>query len=71
MTREEAIDRWADISEAVFWAEERISKDWYERLKAAPTMTKEDQHQLAKDYCRAIATEIVSHTTDEELAQQN
>lgn len=69
MTREEAIERWKDIASTVFWAEDNISGEWDERLKSAHTMTKEEQHQVADDYCRAIAAEIVSKTTDEELAR--
>lgn len=69
MTREEAINRWTDIANAVFWAEERIAKEWHERLKVAPNLSKEEQHQLAQDYCRAIAVEITKDTPDEELAE--
>lgn len=68
MTRDEAIKRWADIAKTVFWAEERIAKEWDERLRAAPGMTKEEQHLLAMSYCRAIAVEITKATSDEELA---
>lgn len=67
MTREEAIARWTDITSTVFRAEDNISKEWYERLKVAPQLSKEEQYKLADAYCRAIATEIVAHTTDEEL----
>ena len=69
MTREQAIERWSNIAETVFWAEERIAKEWDERLRAAPTMTREEQHQLAHDYCRAIAVEITNGTSDEQLAE--
>ena len=69
MTREEAIERWSHIASTVFWAEENIAKEWHERLKAAPNLSKEEQHLLAEQYCKAIATEIVSKTTDEELAR--
>ena len=69
MTREEAINRWTDIASTVFWAEEKIAKEWNERLKAAPKLSKEEQHQLAQDYCRAIAVEITKDTPDEELAE--
>ena len=69
MTRQEAIERWADIASTVFWAEENISEEWYERLKSAHTMTKEEQHELADQYCKAIAAEIVNSATDEELAR--
>ena len=71
MTKEEAIERWADIAETVFWAEERIAKDWLDRLSDAPNLSKREQHKLAQDYCRAIAREIVSKTTDEELNRWN
>lgn len=68
MTRQEAINRWKDIAESVFWAEEAISKEWNDRLHAAPSMTREEQQQFADEYLTAIATEIVSRTTDEQLA---
>ena len=69
MTREEAIERWSHIANTVFWAEENISEEWHERLKIAPQLTKDEQHELADQYCKAIAAEIVSKTTDEELAR--
>lgn len=68
MTRQEAIERWKNIASTVFWAEEAIAQEWDERLHAAPSMTNEDQQQFADEYMTAIATEIVSKTTDEELA---
>ena len=67
MTREQAINRWKEIVETVFWAEEAIAKEWDERLRAAPTKSKEEQRKFVDEYCEAIATEIVSRTTDEEL----
>ena len=69
MTRQEAIERWKELASTVFWAEEAISKDWDERLHAAPSMTREEQQQFADEYMTAIATEIVSRTSDEELAK--
>ena len=69
MTREQAIERWSTIASTVFWAEEKISKEWHQRLKEAPNLSKEEQHKLADEYCQAIAAEIVSKTTDEELAR--
>ena len=68
MTRQEVIERWKDIISTVFWAEEAINKEWKERLHAAPSMTHEEQQQFADEYMTAIATEIVSKTSDEELA---
>lgn len=67
MTRQEAINRWKDIVSTVFWAEEAIAKEWDAKLKAAPNMNKEEQQQFADGYCEAIAKEIVSRSTDEEL----
>lgn len=68
MTREEAINRWKDIVQTVFRAEDAIWKEWWDaKLKAAPNMSKEEQQQFADGYSEAIATEIVSRTTDEEL----
>ena len=69
MTREEAINRWADITEAVFWAEERIALEWDAKLKEAVNKPKDEQYTLSKEYCRAVATEIVSKTIDEELEE--
>ena len=71
MTREEAINRWTDIASTVFWAEDRIAKEWHERLKAAPDLSKEQQHELAQAYCRAIAVEVTKNTSDEELAEMD
>ena len=68
MTREQAINRWKNVVSTVFWAEESISKEWDAKLKAAPNMTPEEQMKFADNYCKAIATEIVSSTTDEQLA---
>lgn len=68
MTRQEAINRWKDIAETVFWAEEAIAKEWDERLHAAPSMNREEQQKFAQEYLTAIATEIVSRTTDEQLS---
>ncbi len=69
MTRQESINRWKDIVSTVFWAEEAIAKEWDSKLKAAPKMSKEEQQKFADGYCEAIATQIVSRTTDEELAK--
>ena len=71
MTRQEAINRWKDIVSTVFWAEESIAKEWDAKLKAAPKMSKEEQHKFADGYCEAIATEIVSLSTDKELAKMD
>lgn len=69
MTRQEVIEGWKDIAKTVFFAEEAISKEWNERLHAALPMTNEEQQQFIDEYMTAIATEIVSATSDEELAE--
>ena len=71
MTRQEAINRWKDIVSTVFWAEEAIAKEWDAKLKAVPSMSKEEQKKFADGYCEAIAKEIVSQSTDEELAKMD
>ena len=57
--REELIDRWADIAAAVFKAEDEISDDWFPKLRAAKDLPGDERRQLAEDYLRAIATEII------------
>ena len=69
MTREEAIYRWSNIASSIFWAEEKISKEWHPKLKEAPNLSKEEQHKLAQDYCHAIAVEVLKGISDEELAK--
>ena len=68
MKRQAVIERWKFIVNRVFCAEEAISEEWDERLHAAPSMTREEQQQFADEYMTAIATEIVSKTSDEQLA---
>ena len=65
MTNKETIDRWAEqIIPAVFRAEDALQKakpEWNERLK---NVTHENVHELAEEYCRAIATIIVTQGSD-------
>ena len=65
MTNKECIDRWAEqIIPAVFRAEDALSKakpEWKERLK---NVTPENVHELAEEYCREIATIIVTQGSD-------
>ena len=65
MTNKEAIDRWAEyIIPAVFKAEDALQKakpEWKERLNRLNDGTsEEDPHKVAKEYCREIATIIVT-----------
>lgn len=69
MTRQEAIKRWTDIARAVFTAENKINKGWHERLKAAISLSSEQQSAVADEYCKAVATEIVNNTSEEQLAE--
>ena len=69
MTREQAINRWTDIAETVFWAEDRISKEWHPKVKEMVGKPPAESAAFVREYCRAIATEIVSKTPDEELAE--
>lgn len=68
MTNKEAIDRWADfIIPAVFKAEYELKKEkpeWVERLLRLGDPDSEDPHKVAKEYCREIATIIVTRAED-------
>ena len=68
MTEEEKkkdIERWAGfIIPAVFKAETKLQKEHPEWKVRLATMTKENGCQVAEEYCRAIATEIVTHAVD-------
>lgn len=68
MTREKAIERWTEIAETVFTAENRIANEWNRRVMAAVILPPDQQAQFVKEYCRAIAEEITSHTSDEDFA---
>lgn len=62
LTKEEQIEHWMDIVAAVFKAEDAISKDWFPKLRAAKKdMPSDERRQLAEDYLRAIATEILEN----------
>jgi len=62
LTKEEQIEHWMNIAAAVFRAEDAISKDWFPKLRAAKDMPGDERRQLADDYLRAIATEIIEHS---------
>ena len=67
MKREKAIESLASVAETIFWAEETIAMEWYKRLKEAPSLPKDEQHQLVKEYSRAVAVAIVDKLSDEQL----
>lgn len=68
MTNKETIDRWAEqIIPAVFKAEDALQKakpEWMERLKYLGVPGGEDPHKVAEEYCREIATIIVTQAAD-------
>jgi hypothetical protein len=68
MTNKECIDRWAEqIIPAVFRAEDALQKakpEWKERLKHLGEQGGEDPHKAAEEYCREIATIIVTQGSD-------
>ena len=70
MTNKEAIDRWAEyIIPAVFKAEDSLTKakpEWKERLAKLGTDEGEYPHKVAEEYCREIATIIVTQAEDYE-----
>ena len=69
MTREQVIRRWADIAESVFWAEERIAKEWHEKLKAMVEKPSDEVTEFVPQYCRAVAEKIVEPLTDEQIKE--
>ena len=68
MTNKETIDRWAEhIIPLVFRAEDALQKakpEWKERLKRLSEPGGEDPHKVAEEYCREIATIIVTQGVD-------
>lgn len=69
MTRQQAIAQWAEIVKVVFCAEENIAKEWNEKVNAATSLPKEEQITFINNYCEAIATEIMSATSDEQIKE--
>lgn len=68
MTRNETIKRWKDIVRSVFQAESQLFEVWNPQLREAKKMNEQERAHIADRYLEAIATEIVSRTSDEELA---
>ena len=70
MTNKEAIDRWAEyIIPAVFKAEEALQKakpEWKERLARLGEPGGKPPGVVAAEYCREIATIIVTQAADYE-----
>ena len=70
MTNKETIDRWAEyIIPAVFKAEDALQKakpEWKERLARLGEPGGEPPETVAEEYCREIATIIVTQAADYE-----
>ena len=70
MTNKEAVDRWAEfIIPAVFKAEDALQKanpEWKERLARLGEPGGEPPGTVANEYCREIATIIVTQAEDYE-----
>ena len=68
MTNKEAIDHWAEfIIPAVFRAEDALHKakpEWKERLAKLGQAGGEAASKVAEEYCREIATIIVTQGSD-------
>jgi hypothetical protein len=68
MTNKECIDRWAEvIIPTVFRAEDELRKlkpEWTERLRKLAQPVGEEPHKVAEEYCRDIATIIVTQAAD-------
>ena len=71
MTRQETIERWKTIIDTVFYAEAKLHEVWLPQLNEAKTMNEKERAHIADRYLEAIATEIVSGTSDEELAEMD
>ena len=70
MTNKETIDRWAEyIIPAVFRAEDALQKakpEWKERLSKLGEPGGEPPDTVVQEYCREIATIIVTQASDYE-----
>ena len=64
MTREELVEQYRFVVISVFKAEDKLR----EQLKEVLEKYKDDKEKAAEIYSRMIAEEIVSHTSDEEIA---
>ena len=63
---EEKITHMMAVVEAVFRAEENISKEWLPKLRAAKELPKEEREKVADEYLRAMAIELLKHEEEED-----
>lgn len=72
MTRAELEKRWVLIVQAVLTAQDTLSDPWDERLRQTVRQNDAKEKQRVADaYTAAMAKEIVSHTSDEEIAEMD
>ena len=65
MTRDEMVEQYRFVVISVFKAEDKLRS----QLKEVLEKYKDDKEKAAEIYSRMIAEEIVSHTSDEEIAE--
>ena len=72
MSKEECIEHLCDVINAVFKAEDAISKEWQPKLNDAINYaTKEERDRIAQEFVHAIAEEMIAgylrsgHTMEE------
>lgn len=63
---EEKIAHLMGVVEAVFRAEENISKEWFPKLRAAKELPKEEREKVADEYLRAMAIELLKYEEEED-----
>ena len=69
MTRKEAIRHWKPLIRCVFAAANAINDEWYDKLRSAIKKPQEEKEKIVDEYRTAIAIEILSRTSDEELKE--
>ena len=70
MTREEIREHWANIVAAVFDAESKVTPTLDERMEALGfNLTQKQTDALAREWCLAVADEILSRTSEDELKE--
>ena len=67
MEREQIIQHVKGVIEAVFTAEHEILPQWEDRLRQSKDADPDTRQEIAESYLRAIAEEMLSKYSDEEL----
>lgn len=70
MTREQIREHYADVVRAVYRAEDNVKPTLMERWCAlGKKPTQEQKIRFTRDWCLAVADELLSATSDEELKE--